>query len=163
MKWPVSPAFQLSLSLSFFNSSMFENFLRFLWAVRNQSLYIRVCCLEVLPHQETDGMWQPAESSILTSPLSWVSPPYPGSSTRTVTAPELVETDSQEEKKKGSQEVLNLLPLPTNGEVFLWRGRLCPCALGACALAGVMGCDRVSPGREPGSGAQPRAVLRNKG
>jgi len=49
-------------------------------------------------------------------------PPYPGSSTRTVTAPELVETDSQEKNKntKGSQEVLNILPLPTDGEVFLW-------------------------------------------
>ena len=79
---------------------MFENFLRFLWAVRNQSLYIRVCSHEVLSHQETDWTWQPAESSILASPLSRVSPPYPGSSTRTVTAPELVETNSQEEKKQ---------------------------------------------------------------
>ena len=165
MKWPVSPAFQLSLFF-FFNSSMFENFLRFLWAVRNQSFYIRVCSHEVLPRQETDWTWRPAESRILASPPSRVSPPYPGSSTRTVTAPELVETDSQEKKQtqtKGSQEVLNILPLPTDGEVFLWRGRLCPCALGACAPAGVMGCDRVSPGREPGTGAPHRAVLRNKG
>lgn len=115
------------------------------------------------PHQETDWTWPPAESSILASPLSQVSPPYPGSSTRTVTAPDVVETDSQEKKTKGSQEVLNILPLPTDREVFLWQGRLRPCALGACAPAGVMGCDRVSPRREPGSGAQRRAVLRNKG
>ena len=141
---------------------MFENFLRFLWAVRNQSLYIRVCSHEVLPHQETDWTWQPAESSILASPLSRVSPPYPGSSTRTVTAPELVETDSQEGKKKGSQEVLNILPLSPDGEVFLWRGRLFPCALGACAPAGMMGCDRVSPGRTAQSCSQKQG-LRTRG
>lgn len=114
-----------------------------------------------LPNQETDWIWQRAESSILASPLSWVPPPYPGSSTGTATAPELVETDSQK-KTKGSQEVLNILPLPTDGEVFLWRERLSPCALGVCAPAGMMGCDRVSPGRELGSGAECRAVLRNE-
>lgn len=52
-----------------------------------------------LPNQETDRKWQLADSSLLTSPLFPVTLPHPGSSTRTATAPELVETDSQKKTK----------------------------------------------------------------
>lgn len=54
--------------------------------------------------------------------------------------------------------MLDILLLPADGEVILWRERLSPCALGACAPAGMMGYDRVSPGRE--LGAWCRAVFR---
>lgn len=47
--------------------------------------------------------------------------------------------------------MLNVLPLLTDGEVFLWRERLSPCALGVCAPVGMMGCDKVPPGRELGA------------
>lgn len=132
------------------------HFLRFLWAARNLSFCIRISLMKsALPGQETDWLLQLADSRMPASPHSQVTPPHPGSSTGTATAPELVESKTP----KGSQEVLNILPLPADGEAFLWRGRLFPCALGACAPAGMMGCDRVSPGRELGAWCRVQSSL----
>lgn len=124
--------------------------------MRNLSFCIRIALRKsALPSQETDWLWQLADSLIPASPLSQVTPPQSGSSTGTATAPELVESKTP----KGSQEVLNILPLPADGEAFLWRGRLSPCALGACAPVGMMGCDRVSPERELGAWCRVQSSL----